>query len=546
MSIQSSKTNTSTWRRWVKDALEAIELPASEGGTTVTTDNTTELTGDVIASPTTPTLGALVLATSIDLPNITEVDGGGAGTDYSAETSGPYGVASGGGSGIPDGGTVGQFLIKDSATNGDATWQDFGVPGAGNSYSPGYNYSQASTTAFTVDLVNALNLFRVGRRIKVGLSGVYVYGVVNAVDFDTTAADDTHVTLTMEGSGTVPATIDELELVSSDTAWSPIATDPFSGGRINEIATGVISGTQWWVAVGEGGLIYTSTNAGVTWTSRTSGTSAEIITVAYMTNTNSFWVGGRGKYFRNSTDGITWTDKSALLTGASHSAADDIICDIVPLNADANAFVVINYDTSAGGYPVHKSNNEGTSWTLISSNLSSMLSVYNRLVSGNVTQAPSNDDWAWAVSATVVSYFTSYGDGSASTAITAGANVMRSVSFDTADGIKTITASSTGALEYTDGNWNAAEVAITGVGSNSVTVIINSVLHGRTVLLGDSASLQYVDHADLDGTSPTTTAVANGLAPTANFTCGAFNENDGVFIACADNGQILRSTNGTN
>jgi hypothetical protein len=70
----------------------------------------------------------------------------------------------------------------------------------------------------------------------------------------------------------------------------------------------IIYGDSLWVAAGNGGVLYTSTDA-ITWTSRTSGVTTFIYDLIYG---NSLYVyGADAGVIRTSTDGITWTARTS-------------------------------------------------------------------------------------------------------------------------------------------------------------------------------------------------------------------------------------------
>ncbi len=90
---------------------------------------------------------------------------------------------------------------------------------------------------------------------------------------------------------------------SDATAWT--STGPGSGDDFYAVA--VNDDADLAVAVGEAGRIYTSTD-GATWTSRTSGTTADLLGVAFG---GGLWVAvgnaGGDDFVITSTDGTTWT-----------------------------------------------------------------------------------------------------------------------------------------------------------------------------------------------------------------------------------------------
>jgi hypothetical protein len=79
--------------------------------------------------------------------------------------------------------------------------------------------------------------------------------------------------------------------------------------------------------------------------------------------------------------------------------------------------------------------------------------------------------------------------------------------------------------------------------SNAIRGFAHAANTQRSICVGDSAVIGYIDDADL-GTIDSWTSVSNGFSPTSNVLCAAYNETDMMFVAGADNGQICRSTNG--
>jgi photosystem II stability/assembly factor-like uncharacterized protein len=75
-----------------------------------------------------------------------------------------------------------------------------------------------------------------------------------------------------------------------------------------ETGTGFTTVTQLWVAVGESGTILTSSD-GITWTSRTSGTSEALYVVTYGNNT--FVTVCDSGTILTSKDGTTWTSRDS-------------------------------------------------------------------------------------------------------------------------------------------------------------------------------------------------------------------------------------------
>jgi hypothetical protein len=93
---------------------------------------------------------------------------------------------------------------------------------------------------------------------------------------------------------------------ASGTTWTRrLAGD---GSVIYQIA---YNGTNLWVAVGNAGKLYSSSD-GITWTSRTSGTAQTLNDVAYG---NGLWVAvGNAGVIITSTDGTTWTARTSNMS----------------------------------------------------------------------------------------------------------------------------------------------------------------------------------------------------------------------------------------
>lgn len=407
-----------------------------------------------------------------------------------------------------------------------------GPAGASDVYSPGYNYTRLSTTTFTIDLVNALALFRTGRRIKFGRGGLYTYGVVASGDYNSTHPNDTFITMTMEGTNTIPSTIDELYLVSSDSSWSPIASDPFGGTAIRGIATGPISSTQWWVAVGDGGKLFTSTDAGVTWTSRTSGTTGDLLCVTYDSNSEEFIIGGSasaaaGSYLAKSTNGSTWSS----ITIPWSNAANDYIKSI-GYSYTTQYHCVSHWDDSAGFYDPYVSTNTFSTVTSRASNVTA-----TALVASARSLNAANAAWYYVNGVSAFVYQSVNDAGASFTHSHSG--IITALGYDYNAGAsanRLFTGSTTGNIIV---NNTLDDVTF----SNAIRDFAVSEMHERTVCVGDSGTIGYLPDASI-GSVDSWVSVSNGFDPTANVLCVDFNETNGVFIACADNGQICRSSTG--
>ena len=520
--------------------------------------------------------GAVVVPTAIQLPNITRVSGGAPSTTYVGDVAGPYGIEggypaggttgqvlgkvsatdddvawitqSGGGGGLPTGGTQGQFLIKDSATDGDATWQDWTGATADDLLPPGYPVTYVSSTSFTVDGFDVEHMFRVNRRMKFNGGGVDSYGIIASVSY---SSPDTTVTMTMEDSGTVPTTISDYWFSSSSTYWVPIATDPFSGGAIYDIATGIIGSTEWWIAVGAGGKIYTSTNKGVDWTSRTSGTTGDLLTVSYGSRLETFVVGGEqssaaGYLLLETTDGTTYTNIGPVSAGGDNSfysltsAAGDRVTQ-VRFNTANTYWVICIYDASSSAWRPYVADD---TWHPESAKTAYIVPL---LLSADGTAAATGQGWDYNESTNANSYVSF-------TAVNTSSWASEAFSQGTAMYSCTVTGSAVAGTYMlrgsANGNIDNRPLSTTSVASDTTT--FSGAINGfaassadqRIVCVGNLGVIGYFAAADLGYGSRTWTEISNGFSPTTSINAVAYNETDGMFVAVATNGQICRSTTG--
>lgn len=157
----------------------------------------------------------------------------------------------------------------------------------------------------------------------------------------------------------VGGSLDTYVIVGTDQATgkgaiSAGATLPWSVRALTVKSSGVTgfnavygngAGTLW-VAVGAGGVIYTSTDLS-TWTSRTSGTANALNDVFYA---NSLWVAvGDSGTILTSSDATTWTSRTSALSGNLYGIA-----------YGASVWVVAGVFGTTG---VVQSSSDATTWT---------------------------------------------------------------------------------------------------------------------------------------------------------------------------------------
>lgn len=498
-----------------------------------------ELIGDINGGPTEMASGdpLIQMSTIINLPNVTGIDGSDAAETYPGSSQGPYGVGGVGG-GLPAGGTAGQIIVKQSAADNDADWQNPGPQQANEAYCPGYSsYTRVDDNEFTVDLVNAENLFYVGRRVRFDKAGVLDYGVINAVDFNITSANDTHVTLTMEGADTVPTGTFDVCLVSSATAWSPIAEDPFSGGNIRDIATGNIGGTQYWVIVGDAGKVAYSTNSGVSWTTATSGTTSTLYACIYDTNNQKFWIGGvdsadNSPFMAYSTNGSTWTGVTPPDT-----VIGNYVVDMCAMSNESSLICSI-FDSVSVFYDTYISSTE---WT---TSIARGTANGSGLVAADETATSGSNVWGYG-SGTNYLWYSAFSDTSSTSGGTVTGTITALMHTPVSGvGAQVFIGSGAGHVEY--GIPTNANVLDDVTFGNSINDFAHSELHARTVCVGNGGQIGYIDDADVASLlADAWTSVSNGFDPAAVINAVEFNEVNGVFVAVSSNGQICRSSNGT-
>jgi len=522
---------------------------ATEGGTTdlFVTNRVVETIGNVASTVTLSgdvegsgdfdeNDGEAIIATNITLPNIVVINGGASDTDYTGAAAGPYGIE-----GAPAGGITGQVLGKQSDTDGDFAWiNQIAAPALPTTvWAPGYNYTYQSGSTFTVDLVDVQVQFKIGKRLKFESStGVETWGTITAVDFDTTHADDTFVTVTME-SGAVPNPLAEVYFASSAVAWVGIAEDPMSGGPVADITTGVISSTQWWVIVGEDGKLYTSTDGGASWTARVSGTTGDLHACVYDSANDTFWIGGEdstatGSYLAKSTDGITWTDTTIPWT----NAAGDFV-NMIAYCADTDYLIASYYDASETEYKYTVSDDE---W--VTEEYRDFQSSAPSFCAAPARAGDTPNDWYSTTDNQTVEVYTSFSDTSGSThrSLSGGHTISghRRITIpSTPYSAQTFIGATDGQIDHIHGSWYTDTTTF----AEAINDFAHSRVSGRLVCVGDSGQIGYVNDANLGGNDAWTVA-PNGFDVSANVTRVEYNETDALFIAVADNGQICRSSNG--
>lgn len=406
-------------------------------------------------------------------------------------------------------------------------------------YCPGYPFVFVDTTTFRIEDFDVTNLFAVSRRLRFIDGENEYFGTINAVDYNVTSTDDTTISMTMEGGDVLTNTIGEVCLTTGTAGWSAIAGDPFSGNRINGIATGAIGASQFWVIVGNGGLLATSTDAGVNFQIRDSDTTANLVDVAYNPDDESFLAVGPGGVYTHSTDGINWTEDTTKIPALTGSASYDID-SVTYIGQGGGWSIFYEIDLTSGGRmaKAYSTDDTGT-WT----EQTGAQMVRNQFNGKSHVDRLDN-------SGSIGELFNIGQDGYLFDDVTD----LTAVVIDNESGEPDIECT----LAFYDTfqprrfymrgsqldllNQRADDSTLgTSIGRD----MARSDLHNRFVVVADEGKIMTVEYA-ISYSNPAGVLRQNGARPITNFTAVDYNVADGVFCACNDIGQVLRSTNGIN
>ena len=398
-------------------------------------------------------------------------------------------------------------------------------------YCPGYTFVFSDTDTFLINTFDVTNLFSVGRRVKFSTGGVDIYGEVSSSSYST----NTTIDLTMENSAVLADVAYTVCLTTGTAAWSPIATDPFGGTGINWITSGLIGATFYIVAVGDGGKLATSTDAGVTWTIRTTSTTEHLLQVDYNEIAEIFIAVGNAGTNLRSTNGTTWTAGGNIMglvtTGTGH------VYGIMHHSPTDEWVIIFNAQTGALDHTA-RSDTDGATWTLVgagaAANLHTRVSgftpqnvlagVDQGCVIGFQDDLYRLDQPADTAFASII--LTTQGGTVSACLIYSGINDRYIIGLSTGN----ITGSIVGVDDVT-------------FGASQLNGFAYSSLHDRAVAVAADGKIGYIADADI-ATVDSWTLVNNGFNPLTDVQCVHWDSIDGVFIAGAANGQICRSTNG--
>lgn len=414
----------------------------------------------------------------------------------------------------------------------------FGASPNGAQYCPDYTFNFIDTTDWSIVGFDVTNLFSVGRRLRFVDGASNYYGQITAVDYNITTVGDTTMTMSMEDAAVLTATITEVCLVNGGVAWSPISQDPFAGTPINGIATGQIGAIQYWVIVGNTGQIATSINGGLSWTVGASGTTENLNDVAYNPDDESFLAVGQAGEYTHSTDGLTWTADSTKIAALPEAGAASYDMASVTYDIGGKGWRT-NWEHGPGLQANAYSTDDTATWdsTLNIGALAALTSaktknLFNAAGNGGTMVSNGEDVFTFGFipDETLQVLVNTSGKG-LSTAF---------LPFIDSGGLARIyVAHATGDILM-----NASDFDLVTFGSSVVCAFVESPTHERIIAVAEDGKIGYVDKVDY--TVGAFTLVPNGSNPLADFTDVDWNSADGVFVAVNNQGQILRSANGTN
>ena len=414
----------------------------------------------------------------------------------------------------------------------------FGASVENSTFCPNYAFNFIGDTSWSILGLDVTNLFSVGRRLRFVDGANNYFGTIITTNF----VGNTTMAMSMEGGDVLTNTITEVCLVNGGVAWQPISQDPFGGNVILGIETGAIAATQYWVICGDGGRIAHSTDAGLTWTIATTGTSENLNDVAYSPDDESFLVVGNGAVLLHSTDGETWSlDTSSLIALPEYIAgAADVYSCMYDRGGDGyrvqwaldDVAQTANAYTTDDAATWDSTPNLGTKINVGSSKIGEILSGLDPEASLGMFYQQNIDLWQFGV----------IPDESGATFVNVSSQgaVTGAESFIDQNGstVRIFVGRFDGEIHH-----NTVTVDDVTFGSSAVKAFVESEILERMIAVGDDGKIGFCERANYTIVN-SWSLVQNGSNPLANFTDVMRNDVDGMYIAVNDQGQILRSTNG--
>jgi len=403
-------------------------------------------------------------------------------------------------------------------------------------YCPGYTFTFVDEDEWRITGLDVTNLFNAGRRLKF-IDGQNTY--FGSITLSVFTGGNTDITMDMEGIDVLTSTINEVCLVTGTAGWSPIATDPFAGGAINDICIGDISSVTYLFAVGDVGRCGVSSDGGLNWVMLSTGTTENLKVCAYDSSNEQFWGGGDAGVLVNTDNATSITLDTTSIPALTGTTSDNISGFVYKSTEDA---LGILFDITATSHRLGNSLNQGGSWQEAGTTLHPPENC-----KGLRSRPDGAGGTGLSLSTIRAGHFQElrWDSGVTDSSLTGGFSTNDDISviirFEDNGTIPEIFAGFSGNVDGLQ-FWGADDTVTFG---NIHRDFAWSPIHERLILVGDNAQLGYLDKADRALTDAWTNT-GNGFNPLANIYGVVWDSTHGVFVAVADNGQICRSTNGIN
>jgi hypothetical protein len=318
------------------------------------------------------------------------------------------------------------------------------------------------------------------------------------------------------------------------SGWTAIAADPFSGGNIDFIATGVITGQDWWV-IASSTLIFTSIDAGITWTQRTSGVTGSITDLKYDSTNEAFVVACSNGDFTRTTDGSTWVADTTTVQGLAGLVGSGSINSLVWSPSSGRWWVALEYNLSqAATFSVSA---DLSSWTIADVTTTSSTNppnahIYDANIAGRTLYTGIGISYMWYTDVTDVSP-TSINNMDANVTAALGKSGTLGDSQDLFIG------NSVGKIELMSSS------SVRAINPNALVGPVNALAYSsvsdRMIAVGNVGEIKTQAGADFE----TLGTWFDVLTPfSGNINNVAYNATDDIFICVCADGVIARSVDG--
>lgn len=537
--------------------------------------NTLSLIGDVSGSGIFDAQGDIQASTILELPNVVLMDGGGAFSTFPAEATGPYGVA-----GLqPAGGLAGQVLGKLSATEQDVGWADekkiivgdesggniitpdmtmltFEGPGVelsqptpghivakfdnfldhrSNEFCPQYPFTYVDGDTWRVTGLDRTSLFSASTRLHFYDGVSDYYGTITSSTF---TGGNTDIEMAMESFAVLTPTIDEVCLARGVTDWQLLNVQPLGGTQMNDICVGSISSVTYWVVCGNGGELAYSTDKLATWTTVQLPTAYNLECVMFDPTNQRFIGGGGNSELFWSDDGINWfvNQNTDLHTSNTYdwSRRITVIQHLPWLGGSYGIIYGGSGSQYVDGFTWNYSTDQGVNW--------------NGAPAGLNLASTTGEGGAASAGATPVysrngnSLFWDSAGVGGTTAYTAPGTITKVEWIPPYGGQFLITSNGRAARTASSSGYSGWATVTTDPWASADPIndfAFSNLLHPLIVCVGAGGKIAVsTDNGD------NFAEVSNGFSFGANITDVIYSEEDQIFAAIADNGEIAVSVNG--